>query len=287
MDEIQKIPALLDEVHRQIEIKKRIFILTGSSTRKLKRADANLLAGRALRLEMHPLSASLELKGRFDLRRALEVGLLPEPYLEPEITSAKRFLKTYVATYLKEEVLQEGLVRRPDHFARFLEAASFSQGSVLSLSSVAQEAAIGRKAAEGFFGILEDLLLARQIPVFSRRAKRKLISHRKFYFFDSGVFNAIRPRGPLDVASEITGVSLETLVMQELIAVNSCLELDYKLYFWRTQSNLEVDFIWYGPAGFHAIEVKASSRLRPADFASLEIFGKDYPEASRWLISNT
>ncbi len=156
IDEIQKIPALLDEVHRLIEEKKFRFVLTGSSARKLKRAGANLLAGRAHSQHSYPLTA-LELGDNFDIKRALKSGMLPKAYLEDEY---KDFLASYVATYLKEEVQQEGLVRNIGSFARFLEAASFSQGQILNYSNVSADASVERKTVTNFFQILEDLLLA-------------------------------------------------------------------------------------------------------------------------------
>ncbi len=283
IDEVQRIPAVLNEVHRLIEGRGLKFILTGSSARKLRRETANLLAGRAIRKEMHPLSA-IELKSDFHLDRALNRGLLPQAYLADSDALARSYLESYLATYLKEEVQEERLVRRLDDFARFLEAASYSQGAVLNVSRVAEDCSIGRKAAEGYFEILIDLLIAHRLPIFSRRAKRKLIRHEKFYFFDAGVFRALRPRGPLDSEAEINGLALETLVFQELRAVNDALELGYQLYFWRTHQQQEVDFVLYGRQGFHAIEIKASARLRETeDLRDLKAFLQDYPEASATL----
>jgi uncharacterized protein len=250
IDEVQKIPALLDEVHRLIEKKRFRFILTGSSARKLKRAGANLLAGRAFMHHAYPLTA-YELKGQFHLKRALERGLLPKSYLEDDF---KSFLASYVSTYLKEEIQQEGLVRNLASFARFLESASFSQAQILNYSNVGADCSVDRKTVTNFFQILEDLLLAETIEVFSRRAKRELIKHRKFYFFDVGLFKQLRPKGPLDSESELTGPALETLVFQELRALNEYLNLEYKICYWHTQKHEEVDFVLYGPRGFNAIE---------------------------------
>jgi predicted AAA+ superfamily ATPase len=280
LDEVQRVPSILNEVHRLIENQGHRFILTGSSARKLRREGANLLAGRAIRKEMHPFSATLELGAQFDLSRALVRGLLPKSYLSESDALSRSYLETYVTTYLREEVQEEGMVRRLDAFARFLEAASFSQGGVLNVTKVAEDCAIGRKAAEGYFEILRDLLIAATLPVFSRRAKRKLIRHEKFYFFDAGLYRALRPRGPLDSDSEVSGVGLETLVLQELRAVNDALELGFQISFWRTHSQLEVDFILYGERGFHAIEVKSSSHFRESDdLRGMRAFLEDYPEA--------
>jgi len=176
IDEVQRIPDLLHEIHRLIEAKKYHFILTGSSPRKLKRKGPNLLAGRALRYSMHPLSVA-ELRDDFRLEHSLKYGQLPSVYTE---TDPKKYLEAYVKTYLEEEIRQEGLTRNLSAFARFLEAASFSQGSVLNISSVSRECHVERKVVESYFSILEDLLVAYRIPVFSKKAKRRLITHPKF-----------------------------------------------------------------------------------------------------------
>lgn len=280
IDEIQKVPALLNEVHRLIEKRRLTFILTGSSPRKLRRGGVNLLAGRALTCAMHPLSA-VEMGSDFNLERALKFGLLPAVQTEPDPI---RFLASYVKTYLDEEVRQEGLTRHLDAFARFLEAASFSQGSTLNVSVVARECSVQRKVVENYFTILSDLLIAHQIPVFTKRSKRRLVSHPKFYFFDVGVFRTIRPAGILDTPEEAEGPALETLVLQNIIAVNEALDLGYQIYYWRTSNGTEVDLILYGPRGFFAIEVKRSRRLTEDSLVGLQSFTKDYPNAKAILL---
>ncbi len=280
VDEIQKVPALLDEVHRLIEARKLRFVLTGSSARKLRHGGVNLLGGRATTRYMHPMAAA-ELGEDFDLEFSQRLGCLPMVYDHPDPAD---FLKGYVSTYLKEEVQQEGLTRQLDAFGRFLQVASFSQGSPLNISAVARDGGIGRKLAESYFEILEDLLLAIRLPVFTRKAKRALVSHPKFYFFDAGVYRAIRPSGPLDAPEAIEGVALETLVLQQLRAINDSLGLGYSIYYWRSRSGLEVDFILYGERGFKAIEVKRSARLRENDTRGLREFLSDYPVADGILI---
>lgn len=279
IDEVQRIPELLNEVHRLIESERRQFVITGSSARKLKKQGVNLLAGRALAESMFPLTAS-ELGKDFDLKFSLKYGTLPRAYAS---RNPAKYLKTYVQTYLREEVLQEGLTRNLSAFARFLEAASFSQAQVLNLSSVAEDCAIPRKTVENYFQILEDLLIGVRLSCFTRRAKRKVIAHPKFFYFDAGVFQALRPKGPLDSADELGGIALETLVMQEIRALNSYLELGYSLHYWRTESQVEVDFVLYGERGLKAIEVKKSNRLRAHDFDGLESFLSDYPMAQATL----
>jgi len=279
IDEIQRIPDLLNEVHDLIESRKHIFIITGSSARKLKQKGVNLLAGRALTYYTHPLTAK-EQGDAFQMAQSLQLGHLPARFSEHD---PKKYLKDYIQTYVHEEVLQESLTRNIGHFSRFLEVASFSQGSVVSISEIAREAHIECATAKNYFSILEDLLIGVRLPVFTRKAKQKLISHLKFYYFDAGVFRAIRPTGPLDSEAELDGPAVETLVFQELRAVNDYRERDYQLYFWRTKNGLEVDFILYGPGGLIAIEVKRSAYVHSRNLRGLKEFKKDYPIARCYL----
>ena len=280
IDEIQRLPSLLDEVHRLIERRRWRFALTGSSARKLRRGGVNLLAGRARTLTMHPLTAT-ELGDSFDLTHSARYGQLPSVYVESD---PKQYLASYTGTYLREEVQAEALTRNLDAFARFLVAASFSQGAVLSISTVARDLGLPRKTVEGYFHLLEDLLLAIRLPVFTRRAKRPMTAHAKFYFFDAGVYRALRPRGPLDSPEEIDGPALETLVFQELRATNDNYGLGYELFYWRTRDRREVDFVLYGERGLVAIEVTRASRFRESDLASLRLFAADYPVAKGILL---
>jgi len=280
IDEVQKVPALLDEVHRLIEHHKRHFILTGSSSRKLKRGSANLLAGRALTYHMHPLTAT-EIGSSFDLNKALTYGLLPSSYLEAD---SNAFLESYVATYLREEVLQEGLVRNIGMFSRFMEVASFSQGCQLNFSHIAREVGISRKIVISYFEILEDLLIAVQIPCFTKRAQRQLVQHPKFYYVDTGIFWKLRPKGPLDTPEEIGGAAFETLFLQHLRAMIDYYRLDLSIYFWRTTTGLEIDFILYGAQGLFAFELKSRRYIDRKDFAALNVFQQDYPIAHCYLI---
>ena len=280
LDEVQKIPQLLDEVHRLIESKKYKFVLTGSSARKLKQKGVNLLAGRALTFFMHPLTAK-EVGKDFNLERALECGQLPSVYQEED---PKKYLASYVKTYLQEEVQQEGLTRNIGAFTRFLEAASFSQGSTLSITEVSRECSVDRKVAENYFKILEDLLLAIRLPVFTKRAKRRIAAHPKFYFFDVGVWRAVRPMGPLDKPEEVGGIALESLVFQELKALNDYFDLGYTLHYWQTANKLEIDFVLYGEKGIAALEVKRTKNVQPKMLGALNAFLEDYPMAKAYLL---
>jgi predicted AAA+ superfamily ATPase len=279
IDEIQKIPPLLDEVHRLIEKKNLKFILTGSSPRKLRRGGVNLLGGRALTLGMYPLTAT-ELKNDFDLKKALTHGLIPLAYMAKD---PRDFLESYIQVYLQEEIVQEGLIRNIGSFVRFLESASFSQGSILNVSTVARDCAVARKTVAGYFDILSDLRIGYQIPLFQKKAKRKIQAHPKFYFFDVGLFRALRPLGPLEEDEGITGPALETLVLQELLALNSYLRKRYQIHYWRSSRNMEVDFIVYGEKTFYAIEVTKASRIREGDTTGLKAFLLEYPKATAFL----
>ncbi len=281
IDEVQKVPDLLSVVHEIIEEKRGIqFILTGSSSRKLKRAGVDLLAGRALMRALHPFMAA-ELQEAFDLRAALEFGMLPV-IVDSQAPAQK--LRAYVALYLKEEVQTEGLVRNVGDFARFLEIISFSHGGQLNLSHIARECGVSRKIVEAYLSILEDLLLSFTLPVFTKRAKRETVSHEKFYLFDTGVFRTLRAAGPLDTAAELNGIALEGLVAQHLRAWRDDQDAVYALSYWRTRAGNEVDFIVYGPDVFWAIEVKSSEHIHPRDLNGLKAFCEEYPEARAVLL---
>jgi predicted AAA+ superfamily ATPase len=281
IDEIQKVPELLDMVHLLMESHRGFrFILTGSSARKLKRTGVDLLAGRAVLKTLHPFMAA-EMGADFSLERALTIGLVP---LITDSSNPEDALKAYAALYLREEVQMEGLVRNIGPFARFLESISFSHGSLLNLAQVSRECQVERKTAEGYLSVLEDLLLAFRLPVFTRRAKRHLATHPKFYYFDAGVFRSLRPRGPLDSPEEIGGAALEGLVAQHLRAWNGYRGDTSQLFFWRTRSGNEVDFVVYGPDTFCAVEVKNAARIHPKNLSGLKAFREDYPEADLLLI---
>lgn len=281
IDEIQKLPKLLDSIHQLIEENKDTqFVLTGSSARKLKREGVNLLGGRAILTHMHPYMAA-ELGKRFNLNQALAFGMLP---LIVESRHPKKKLEAYIALYIKEEVHAEGLVRREGAFSRFLEHISFSHGSTLNLTNIARECQATRKTVENYISILEDLLLGYRLPVFTKRAKRAPVIHPKFYLFDSGVYNILRPTGPLDSSDEINGMALEGLVLQHLRAWCDYSSQGTTCYFWRTRGGSEVDFILYGSEHFYAIEVKHASKVYSTDLRALKIFHKDYPEATPLLL---
>ncbi len=276
IDEVQKIPSLLSVVHALLEADKKVqYIMTGSSSRKLKQAGADLLAGRALQRHLYPFMAA-ELGTAFSLEQALQIGMLPVLLGAKDPAAA---LQAYIGLYLKEEIQAEGLVRNLESFSRFLETISFSHASPLNVTNIARECEVKRKTVENYIEILEELLLGYKIPIFTKRAKRELSSHPKFYLFDTGVFRALRPHGILDRSEEIEGGALEGLVLQHLKAWNDYGTDNHDLAFWRTRSGLEVDFVVYGPRGFWAIEVKNAKKVNSNDIKPLEEFLADYPMA--------
>lgn len=280
IDEVQRAPELLTVVHECLEaIGPKRFVLTGSSARKLRRGGVDLLAGRALLRTMHPFMAA-ELP-EFSLESALENGLVP---LVVSSLKPDDVLKAYTGLYVEHEVRAEGLTRNVGNFSRFLESISFSHASLLNISNVARECQIERKTVSAYIDALGDLLLSFLLPVFTVRARRDTVSHSKFYFFDAGVYRSLRPRGPLDRPEEIDGAALEGLVAQHLRAWIAYSGADAQLYYWRTRSGVEVDFVLYGDAGFWAIEVKNSAKIQPAGLRPLKAFAADYPECTCILL---
>ena len=280
LDEVQRTPLVLNEVHRQIEEAGRRFILTGSSARSLRRRGVNLLGGRARTYRLYPLTAS-EVAADFSLQRALVHGQLPSVYTQPD---PENYLASYVENYLRQEVIEEGRTRNLGAFSRFLESASFSQAAPLNVAQVARDVGVDRKTAAAYFDLLEDLLIASRVPVFARRARRRVTVHPKFYLFDAGVYRTIRPSGPLDSPEEIDGAALETLVYHELRAAIAYRSLKLQLFFWRTAAGAEVDFVAYGGDGLFAIEVKRSRTVRSGDLRGLRQFKSDYPMARCTLL---
>lgn len=281
IDEIQRVPELLNEVHRLIESPAHYkFILTGSSARKLRRQGINLLAGRAYLYHSYPLTAK-ELGKDFHLEKALKYGTLPAAYTAENPTD---YLQSYLGTYLEQEIIQEGMTRQLSAFYRFLEIASFSQGSIVNTSAIAREVGVDRKVVENYFSILIDLLVGVMLLPFTRRAKRRLVTKPKFYFIDSGLYRAVRPQGYLDMEHELGGLALETIFLAELRALNEYQHQEYQLYYFRTASGQEIDFVAYGKHGFHAFEIKLGTVFSPTWTKALQGFGQDYPEAKRYLL---
>ena len=281
VDEVQRVPELLNVVHSLMQSGGgHRFVLTGSSARKLRRGGVNLLAGRAALHTMHPFMAG-ELGSCFDLDATLRLGTVPTVVDSDDPASA---LDAYASLYVEQEVRAEGLARDVGSFSRFLEAAAFSHAATLNVSEIARECETSRSTVAGYLELLEDLLLAFRLPVFTRRAKRRLVSHPRFFYFDCGVFRSLRPAGPLDRPAEIGGAALEGLVAQHLRAWLAYSDTDAQLYYWRTRGGSEVDFVLYGAPGIWAFNVMNADRVWPADLRGLTAFGNEYPEAHRVLL---
>ncbi len=262
IDEIQKLPGLLDEVHFLIEEKGIHFLLTGSSARKLRRGGVNLLGGRARTRTLHPFNYR-ELGEHFDLLKALNYGLIPSIYFSD---SPEEDLESYVSNYLKEEIAFEGLTRNIPAFSRFLEVAGLCNAQLINYTQIASDAQVPRTTIQEYFQILKDTLVADALPAWGESLKRKPITTDKFYFFDGGVVRFLQHRSHLKSRSPEFGDAFESYIFHELKTY-----LDYKragtLHYWRSTSGFEVDFIL---AEKTAIEIKAKSVLRSDDLKGLK-----------------
>lgn len=278
IDEIQKVPALLNEVHLLHESRGVRFALGGSSARKLRRGAANLLGGRAVRYELHGLTAS-ELGGAFDLDRILNHGTLPTVY---QSERPRRLLRSYVADYLKEEVAAEGLIRRLPAFSEFLNVAALSDTDLVNYSNIARDCATSGRTVKDYFGILEDTLLGRWLPAYRRRPKRRVIASPKFYFTDVGVVNELARRGPLQPRSELYGKAFENWVFHELCAHNAYGEREAALSYWRLAGGTEVDFVVDDLK--LAVEAKAAARVTSDHLKGLRQLAADQKGVGRRIV---
>ena len=278
IDEIQKLPILLDEIHWLIENQKLRFILCGSSARKLKRGHANLLGGRAVRYQLFPLTYPEVPK--FSLTKALNSGLLPRHYDSEE---PGRLIQSYVADYLKEEIVAEALTRNVPAFSRFLEVAALSNGEILNYSNIGRECGVTSPTVKEYFQILEDTLIGSQLPAFQKRKKRRLVASPKFYFFDLSPVIYLTRRGKVVPGSELFGRAFEHFIWMEITAHSSYSELFYPLSYWRTTSGFEVDFV----VGEHevAIEVKSTELADSRHLSGLRRFKEEYTVRRSILVS--
>ncbi len=252
IDEVQKLPMLLDEVHWMMENRGLRFILSGSSARKIKRGQGNLLGGRAIRYELHPL-VSQEIND-FDLDRALNHGLLPPHYLS---NSPRRLLRGYVGDYLREEIVAEALIRNVQAFSRFLDVAALSNGELINYTNIASDCGVSSPTVKEYYQILVDTLVGNYLPAFRKRAKRRLVESPKFYFFDVGVVAELTRRKQVESGTELFGRAFEHFLWMELRAHAEYSEQFFPITYWRTSSQFEVDFI-LGDNEV-AIEAKASA----------------------------
>lgn len=278
VDEVQKIPILLDEIHWLIENRKLRFILCGSSARKVKRGRGNLLGGRAVRYELQPLVYP-EIPD-FSLERALNAGLLPRHY---QSKSPQQLLQAYVGDYLKEEIAAEALTRNIPAFSRFLQIAALTNGELTNYNNIASECGVSAPTVKEYFNILEDTLIGRMLPAFRKRAKRRLIGAPKFFFFDIGIVAHLTRRGKVEPGSELFGRAFEHLIYMELNAHSGYSEINYPIAYWKTASGFEVDFV----LGDHeiAIEIKGTDMVTNKHMKGIRAFKEEYHARSYIVVS--
>lgn len=282
IDEIQRVPELLDEVHHLIENSKikRYFCLSGSSARKLKRTNANLLGGRARIRYLFPLT-HIELGEDFNLNHALRFGTLPPVYLSDD-KNAKELLESYVEVYLEEEIKAEAIVRNVGAFVRFLKFASYENGNILNFSNIARETATSHKTIKEYFQILEDTLIGFFLLPYSKSIRKRLVKHPKFYLFDTGVKNALSRQLSLELepGNKDFGDAFEHFVITEMVRLNRYRKTNYEFSFYRTSANAEVDLIIESPdRTIYAIEIKSSENPASSDFEGLKSFLEIQPKA--------
>jgi uncharacterized protein len=275
VDEVQKVPLILDEVHYLIENHDLKFILCGSSARKLKRGQANLLGGRALRYELYGLCMK-ELGELFNLKRALNQGYLPSLYLNEDYIERQ---EAYVKDYLKEEVASEALVRNLEVFSEFLRIASFSDSELINYSNIARDSGISASTVKEYFLILEDTLIGSFLPAYKKKPKRRITQAPKFYFFDVGVVNYLAKRKNIEEGSELFGKAFENWIYHELRTYNAYTKARLELSYWRLTTGIEVDFIINDMEC--AIEVKAIKKIHDKHLKNLRELKKDHPELKK------
>ena len=277
IDEIQKMPSLLDEVHRLIEEKGIRFLLTGSSARKLRKGGVNLLGGRARIRNLHPFSAS-ELGTSFNLDRALSHGLVPGIWGSDD---PDEDLAGYVSLYLEQEIMQEGATRNLPAFSRFLEVAALSSGEQINYQAIASDAQIARSTVQEYFKILKDTLLAREVPVWQKGRSRKTVETAKFYLFDTGVAHRLQGRRELVPGTAEYGHAFESWILHEISSYADTFRRDAEIAYWRTRTNLEVDFVVDGEV---AIETKTTRNATKDDLRGLRAIGEEGQFLHRILV---
>ncbi len=285
IDEVQRIPELLNEVHNQIENNKNLrFILTGSSARKLKRSGANLLGGRASWKSFFPLvypEIESEFKTEQDLAKRLTIGGLPSIYNSTEPTED---LDDYIQLYLNEEIKAEGLVRNYEAFHRFLIVASLANSQQINFTEIGSDAQVPPRTVHDYFQILEDTLIGFMLPVFTESTSRKAVSSAKFYFFDTGVSNALKQRTQIAIGTPEFGESFEHFVITEIRAYISYKNIKAEMFYWRTTNQIEVDVIIKKETQIFAFEIKSKARVSAKDYSGLVSFAEDFPNAKKYVI---
>ncbi len=284
VDEVQKVPDLLDEVHGLIERHRVRFILTGSSARKLKRRGTNLLAGRAAMLRLHPLTVQ-EQGDLFDLHRTLRLGSLPAVVTNDE-TEGVELLRSYSETYLREEIQAEALVRNLGGFARFLEIAAAQSGGILNYSAVGRDASLATRTVQEYYQILEDTLIGYRLDPWRKSPRARLVGHPRFYLFDTGVTNGLNRRLTARPDPVLEGRLFEQWIVLEVGRAIDYARSEARLFYWRTHMGAEVDLLVekHGQL-LVAIEIKAAKRVSGADLSGLRSFGEAHPRVPRVVVT--
>ena len=287
VDEIQKVPRLLDEVHRLIEETDKIFILTGSSARKLKHGGANLLAGRAFVYHLHALSC-FELKDTFDLEASLQWGTLPKIFSLSENLEKNEFLRSYADTYLKEEIWNEHVIRKLPPFRRFLEVAAQCNGKIINYANIARDVGVDDKTIKEYFLILEDTMIGFFLESYHNSFRKRLVEKPKFYFFDPGVVRNLSRRIsiPLTPKTAAYGEAFEHFILLEFIKLGSYFQPDYRFSFIRTVADVEIDLVVERPGKpLLCIEIKSSDTINDIDIRSFNKITKDIPDCEAIVLS--
>ncbi len=287
VDEIQKVPPLLDEVHRLIEGTDKIFILTGSSARKLKQGGANLLAGRAFVYHLYGLSC-FELKDQFDLAQALQWGTLPKIFSFSENLDKTEFLRAYADTYLKEEIWSEHVVRNLSPFRRFLEVAAQCNGKIINYANIARDIGVDDKTIKDYFGILEDTMIGFFLESYHNSFRKRFVEKPKFYFFDLGVVRSLSRSlsVPLTPKTAAYGEAFEHFILLEFIRLGSYFQPDYRYSFLRTPADVEIDLVIERPGKpLLCIEIKSSDAISERDITAFLRITKDIPQCEAVVLS--
>lgn len=287
IDEVQKVPKLLDEVHRLIESTNLQFVLTGSSARKLKAGGANLLAGRAFVYHLHPLSA-FELKDNFNMDEALHWGTLPKIFKMTSNEDKEAFLRAYTDTYLREEIAAEQIVRKLPPFRRFLEVSAHCNGKIITLTNIARDVGVDEKTVAEYFRILEDTMLGFFLEPFHNSFRKRLSEKPKFYFFDTGVVRSLSRRLSVPLARQTSGYgeAFEHFVILEVARLVSYFHPDYRLSYLRTPSDVEIDLIVERPGlPLLCIEIKSTDAIKEADIASFKRITQELPNCEAHVLS--
>ena len=288
IDEVQRLPRLLDIVHSEIQKNKRQFVLTGSSSRRLKQKGSNLLAGRAWVLNLYPFSTIELTPHSFDLKKALERGGLPDSYLAQSTNSAQEYLRAYTGTYLQKEIQQEQWVKKLEPFRRFLAIASQMNGKIINKSKIAKDVGVDTVTVGNYYDILEDTLIGFYLPAFHTSIRKAQHQSPKFYLIDTGIKRALDKTLTVELLPQTSawGEAFEHWVILEFVKNISYSRMDWEVSYLQTKNGLEIDLVIERPGlPLLLIEIKSTEKVTQEDFKALELLGKDLPPSEKWVLS--